>query len=161
MRASVIASGFGRGVSRGLGTVFGRLKPSRAATQRQRMIEPQIGARASIGASAAAPAGPRIEPMLMPAPSMPRPAARSCGVVASVIAAIEAGCRPGDRRPNHRRTKTSRRISDRPEISPLRPASSANRKAMLVRPMAQREKTITRLRPTRSAIRPHCGIMTA
>ena len=127
----------------------------------QNTMVPQSGARAPKGASAAAPAGPRIEPMLMPAPSMPRPAARLAGVVASVIAAIEAGCRPGVSRPNQSRTKTSVSSSAMPAIAPARAASSVNRKAVLVRPIMISEKTMTRLRPTRSAMRPHWGIMKA
>ena len=90
---------------------------------------------------------------------MPSPPARVIVVVASVIAAIEAGCRPGESRPNHILTKTSRKNVVIPVTTPASAALNANRKAMLVRPMANSEKTITRLRPTRSAIRPQIGIM--
>jgi hypothetical protein len=89
---------------------------------------------------------------------MPSPPARVAGVVASVMAAIAAGCRPGARKPNRVRTKASNMKAAMPVTSPARAALSANRKAMLARPMAVSEKIMTRLRPTRSAMRPQMGV---
>ena len=125
------------------------------------MMDPQSGTNAPNGASTVAPAGPRIEPMLIAAPSIPRPAARVVGVVASVIAAMLAGWRPGDSNPNQIRTKTRVKNMVSPVIIPATAASRANRKAIFAKPIAISEKTMTRLRPKRSAQRPHCGIMSA
>ena len=86
-----MASGLGRAALCRVLRDFGRAKAIKIPHEIQRMIDPQSGTKAPKGAKTVAPAGPRMDPILIAAPSIPSPAARLAGVVASVIAAMLAG----------------------------------------------------------------------